>query len=161
MKPIDELLGMSVLTLKEGARLGSLRGVEIDPLEGRVRYLRFAEHGRREGYIPWEAVHSIGADAITVRSAGDARETLTAVEREGLTSQVGDRPAMTESGTQLGTVTSYDLDPASGKIASYHIRSGGFLGVGTQDCAFPHASIRAFGNDAIILDDSVIERKAA
>src|SRR5687768_14391269 len=99
VKRIEDLLGMPVMTLQEGVRLGKLKGVEVDTEDGRIRYVHFdAERHRPDGVIAWEAIRSVGANAITVESITSASETLPAAERDRLSPYLGDRPVVTESG---------------------------------------------------------------
>lgn len=148
---------MSVLTLDEGIRLGKLKGLELDFAKGQIEYLHFDGSGNRpDGLIPWSAVRSVGEDAITIESAAAVRQTLGAVERERLTSHVGDRPVLTETGIRVGTITNYEVDAQLGRIVNYEVSTGGFLGHLTgRHLTFPHAAIRTFGKDAIIVSDEV------
>jgi sporulation protein YlmC with PRC-barrel domain len=163
VKRIEELLGMPIVTLEEGTRLGRLKGVEVDTIDGRIRYLRLDGEGHRaEAVIPWDAVRAIGGDAITVESKDSVKETVLAADRDRLSSYVGDRPVVTESGNRLGTVTSYEVDERNGVIGAYHVAAGGIFGRLTgNEIVFPHAAVRTFGKDAIIVADEVSRRKAA
>jgi uncharacterized protein YrrD len=163
MRNIKDLMGMDVMTVREGNRLGRLSGVEIDPVEGRLRYLRFDADGRREGgLLPWEAVHSIGHDAVTVDSAASVLETLPGEVRDHVTSQVGDRPVVTESGQRLGQISGYELDEVTGRITRYMVTPDAFfqrLAGRTLDLD-PNV-VRTFGRDAIIVADEVIPADAS
>ena len=161
MRTIDKLLGMPIITLEEGTRLGKLKGVEVDYGTGQLAYLRYdAEGSRADGLIPWEAVRSIGADAITVLSKGAAQESISAADREHLTPFVGDRPVVTVSGERLGNINNYDVDELTGRVESYHVAVGGLFGrITGNEIVFPHSAIRTFGKDAIIVSDSVATHK--
>jgi sporulation protein YlmC with PRC-barrel domain len=163
VKRIEDLLGMPVLAVEEGARLGRLAGVEVDVIDGRIRYLRVDGEGRRaESFVPWDAVRSVGQDAITVDSRHSLKENLLSADRDRLSAYLGDRPVVTENGTRLGNVTSYEVDVESGAIARYHVAHGGIFGRLTgSEIVFPHQAIRSFGKDAIIVADEVAPRKAA
>jgi uncharacterized protein YrrD len=161
VKRIEELLGMPVVTVQEGTRLGAVKGVEIDAAEGWIRYLRFDGAGHRaDGVIPWDAVRSVGADALTIDSVSQVQETVGSAAREALTGHVGDRPVVTEDGRRLGTIRSYDIDERTGRITAYHLTCGGFLGgLLGKDLVFPHEAVRAFGKDAIVVSDAVVPAK--
>lgn len=162
MRNINDLLGMPVMALQEGTRLGKLSGFEIDAREGRIRYLHFDGDHRPSGLVAWEAVRSIGEDAITVASVTDVRQDLTGIDRDGLTSRIGDRPVVTESGDSLGRITSYDVDEKSGRIVNYRIAAGGLLGrLRHDELVFTHAQIHVFGRDAVVVGDDVCAAKAA
>lgn len=157
MKTIHDLLGTPLVTIQEGIRLGTLKGVEFDAADGRIRYLHFdGAETRADGVLPWASVRAVGADAITVESLAAVLEAIPGADRDGVTPDVRDRPVMTESGTRLGKVTGYDVDEATGRIERYHVATGGFFGRLTHsELSFPQDAVRAFGRDAIIVADEV------
>lgn len=154
VKNIHHMLGMALITVREGIRLGTLEGVAIDTTDGRVRYLYFkGADARADGVVPWEAVRAVGDDAITVDALDTALATIPASDQEHLTCFVGDRPVVTEAGTRLGHVTTYDLDEVTGRIERYHVATGGFFGqLMNRELCFSRAAVRALGQDAIIVD---------
>ena len=158
MKRTDELLGMPVLTVQEGARLGKLKGVEIAYRDGQILYVQFdGADGRPDGMVHWSKVRAIGADAITIESLAVIQECVDAGDRDRVTPRVGERAVVTESGTRLGHITNYDLDEATGQILRYHIATGGLLGrVLHTEVSFEQSAIRAFGEDAIVVSDEVL-----
>lgn len=162
MRPIQKLLDMPIVTVHEGTRLGTLRGVEVAMDEGRILYLRVNQQdSRTDGVISWESVHSVGSDVIMVDSAGSLRETLPAADADRVTQLVGDRPVVTESGSRLGTVSSYDVDEQTGRIEQYRVSAGGLLASLTHSTiTFPHTAIRTFGRDAMVVSDAVAPEKA-
>jgi uncharacterized protein YrrD len=157
MRRIEDLIGMPLVTVAEGLRIGKLKGVELDPVAGRIAYLHFDAEGRRpDGVVPWTAVRSIGPDAVTMEAAGDALETIPHADQPGLVSYVGDRAVVTESGLELGHVHSYEVDEVTGHIVAYHIPAASILKrLSGRDVRFTHADIRTFGRDAIIVSDAV------
>jgi sporulation protein YlmC with PRC-barrel domain len=157
VKSIQELLGMPLVTVQEGVRLGTVKAVAVNPAEGRIRYLEFdGADSRADGVVPWDSVHAVGADAITVSSLAAVQESVPAEERDRVTTDVGDRPVMTESGSRLGQITGLDVDATTGQIERYHVATGGFLGRLTgRELTFPQAAVRAFGPDAVIVTDDV------
>lgn len=154
MKNIHHMLGMALISVREGVRLGTLEGVAIDTTDGRVRYLYFkGADARADGAVPWDAVRAVGEDAITVDALESAVATVPAIDQEHLTSFVGDRPVVTESGTRLGHVTTYDLDEVTGRIERYHVSTGGFFGhLMKRELCVSRGAVRALGQDAIVVE---------
>lgn len=157
MKALHELIGMPLVTLDEGKRLGTLRALELEGTTGQVQGVYCAGgDGHPDGMIPWGAVRSVGRDAITVESASALRLGAEAAHR-GRAADVRDRPVVTESGNRLGVVSDYDFDEASGRITNYHVATGGLLGrLMHTEVTFRQSAIRAFGPDVIVVADSVI-----
>jgi sporulation protein YlmC with PRC-barrel domain len=153
---------MPIVTVEEGRRIGTLKGAAVDVARGRLAYLRFAGEGRPDGVVPWNAVRAVGTDAITIESVGTLMDGVPSAERGEVCDYVGDRPVVTESGERLGTVSSYEVNTDTGEIGRYHVNTGGLIGRLTGSrIVFPHTAIRAFGRDAIVIADDVINRKAA
>jgi uncharacterized protein YrrD len=163
MKRIEDMLGMPIVTVDEGLRLGKLKGVEVDLAEGRIRYLRLdGEGGRADGFIPWGAIRSVGADAITVQSKAAVGETIPAADRDRVVGHLGDRAVVTEGGARLGQIVSYDVDEQTGMLLGYRVGTGGLLGRLTGSTLdFPHGAVRTIGRDAIIVSNDVTQQKAA
>jgi len=161
MRTIEQLIGMPVLSIEEGEQLGKVEGVELDPTAGQIVYLRFKGEGRRpDGVISWNAVRSVGEDAVTVTSITDARDQVPADKRAALASRIGDREVHTASGSRLGRVVSYVLDEHNGRVVKYRVNCGGLLDhLLHKEVEFPHTAIRTFGHDVIIVDDSVLPAK--
>ncbi|MFN3650854.1 MAG: PRC-barrel domain-containing protein [Armatimonadota bacterium] len=164
MRRIEELHGMTLVTVEEGMELGRINGVELEDSAGIIRYLSFSgAHGRPPGVVPWEAVRTVGADVVTIVSANQAMDRVPETEQTRLSRYVGDRPLISESGKKLGRVTSYDFNEETGQIAQYRAATDGWLGsLGAKEFTFPHAAVRTFGKDAIIVSDDVApaEREA-
>jgi uncharacterized protein YrrD len=153
MKSIHDLLGMPLVTVGEGVRLGKLQGVAVDTAEGRIRYLCFdGAETRSDGVLPWEAVRTVGKDAITIDSLESVQETLPAADRDQVSLHLGDRPVVTEGGNRLGKVVGYDVDEVTGRVETYHVSTGGFFGrLVNSERTFSRSEVRTIGQDAIIV----------
>ncbi|MGV3724486.1 MAG: PRC-barrel domain-containing protein [Actinomycetota bacterium] len=160
---IHELVGMPVMALDTGSRLGIIKGVELQMSEARVYYVRVDRPGRKDdGIIPWAALHAVGQDAVTVSGADAVFDAIPAADRDNLTPHLSDRPVMTQNGTRLGHLDDYDLDPATGRIESFHVAPQGMLNRLTgRGCTFPRSVLVTIGGDAIIVSDEILSAEAA
>jgi uncharacterized protein YrrD len=160
---IHEFIGMPVVALDDGVRLGTVRGVELDMSAGGIRYVRIRGEGRRgESVVPWSALHSVGRDAVTIESSSALLETIPGADRDSVIPHLGDRPVVTESGDRIGRLDDYEFDPQTGAILTYHLAPQGLLGrITGHRLQFPHASVRTVGADAIIVSDDVLPAEAA
>jgi len=82
------------------------------------------------------------------------RREIPDTQRSQLTPHVGDRPVVTVSGDKLGTISSYDVDEATGAILRYRV-GGPLSGLIGTSVNFPASAIRTFGRDAILVDDAI------
>ena len=150
----EGLIGMPVVAVAEARKLGYVRDLlfGMDPLG--VRALRI-EGEAGDSVLPFEAIATIGPDAITV---GDQR---TAEASAGATGgEVLNRDALRslkivdEAGVFLGTVKSVQIQRDSGQIARLTVEQGGMLGVGAQVRTFDAAAIRRVGEELVTVTEA-------
>jgi uncharacterized protein YrrD len=160
---LGKLIGLPVVTLDAGVRLGTIRGVEIHASDARIQYLRVNRPERRDdGVLAWSQLHSVGSDAVTVAAAASIADELPAAERDGLTPHLSDRLVLTENGTRLGHVDDYELDPVTGQIETFFVAPQGVLNRLTgRGCEFARSALVTIGADAIIVSDQILSAEAA
>jgi uncharacterized protein YrrD len=133
MRKISELVGIAIINVKDGTKLGEVEEVVVSPDDLRVlgyvvgsgRFL-----GHEERIVESADVRSIGNDAITV-DGQEASHTSEASTEEFRTARSGNRrlegkKVITENGTVLGTVSDAVMD-ASGRKLSALLIGGGIL----------------------------------
>src|SRR4051812_28102598 len=109
------LKGMPVVSMAEGAELGTVDDVLFDPARLRVGALALRA-GHDRSILPFEAVGNIGVDAVMVETtAATAGETGQSSREElrALGGLVG-LPVMDSEGTILGEVADLEISPADG-----------------------------------------------
>jgi sporulation protein YlmC with PRC-barrel domain len=119
----QELVGLQVLTIAEGKRLGTIsrllvrrqeRSVDAVGIGGgafsQPRYLRFSQ------------LSNIGADAVMVASEAVLKEGLPPQEIRELDGSLVGRPVVTERGQKLGEVVGFIVNTSSGRIETYRVR---------------------------------------
>jgi sporulation protein YlmC with PRC-barrel domain len=119
----QELMGLPVLTIAEGKRLGSIsrllvrreaRAVEAVGIGGGAfsppRYLRFSQ------------LSTIGADAVMVASEAVLKEGLPPAELGELDGSLLGRSVVTEHGQKLGEVAGFTANTGTGRIEAFRVR---------------------------------------
>jgi uncharacterized protein YrrD len=71
--PISTLMGMTVLSLASGNKLGRVADVHIDPVNGRLLGLSLKSEEGVSADLPYERIFSFGRDAVMAKSDGAAR----------------------------------------------------------------------------------------
>jgi uncharacterized protein YrrD len=128
-----ELPGRPVVTLA-GERAAEIKDVVFDRVEGRVQGFTLNNHGlfsrSRHDALPWAGVHALGPDAIMIQDesvfvAVDA----VAPKHERKSGNVLADQVLTDSGTDLGTVTDVVLEVRDGtaEVIGYEIVAGDTL----------------------------------
>lgn len=148
----DRIRGMAVLSITTGARLGRVEDLAFDPQERRVAALRVSADGQQT-LIPFDKVHSIGSDAVTVPS-DDVREwgtppgdlsTLPGVE------DLRKLKVVDEAGTLVGVVRDIEIDPQDGRVTQVETHAGGVLGIGGTTRTIAAEDVRSIGAEVMMV----------
>jgi uncharacterized protein YrrD len=160
---IEELLGLPVLSVHEGQKLGTISGVLIRREDRTVEAIGVGGGPFRQArYLRLSQLSTIGQDAVMVPSAAILRESLSGQHIRTLDASLPGRPVMSESGQRLGEVTSFTLSTATGRIESYRIRpdaSGkswlaSLMKSGIVELADAH--VLSLGQNALIVRDDAV-----
>lgn len=147
--------GLDVVHIDAGQRLGTVRGILLDPAKRRATALLVAltQGWMRKGLLPIEHVYAIGDQAVTVE---DEAHIVTPDEESSLWASWKERvdlhgmPILTERGEGVGIVDAYDFD-LNGRITEIAIRQGVWKRFKGQALTLPGSAIRSFGRDAVIV----------
>lgn len=151
---------MPVYDVNKGRIVGRVHKLILDP-EGRriVGLLLATRLGREPRCLPFRNIHSIGEHALTVRGA----ETIMPLSElpgmeEALRSQrrVHNSPILTESGTFVGDVDEYTVNPHSGRIETLLVSGGLIRDLFQGQVALPAHLVLTIGEDATIVREQAV-----
>lgn len=159
MRRARTIIGLPIISLAEGLRVGEVRDVVFDPAGRTIAALVISEASwRRDAeLVPMEKVRSFGRDAITIY---DLSGLIAARTSRGLydlfTSEVklNDLLAMTEGGNYLGIVEEVMLGPR-GEMLAYEISAGFTEDVHHGKCLLPADEALTVGRDVALFPDGV------
>jgi uncharacterized protein YrrD len=157
----QELVGLPVLAVAEGKRLGSIsrilirreaRAVEAVGIDGGAfsspRYLRFSQ------------LSTIGVHDVMVASEAVLKEGIPPQEIGELDGSLPGRAVVTEHGQKLGEVVGFTVNTSSGRIETYKVRTetAGLLArlaalVKPNLMEIPDALVISLGTSALIVRD--------
>ena len=128
-----ELGGRAVVDMDAAEKLGNIHKVILDPDGRRGAGFVVARGGSLfnagpETTLSASAVHAIGPDAITVRSAATTGADADRLERLPRVSDLVGRKVVSQDGQLLGTVDDVLIEPADGRIIGYALEGGSPLG---------------------------------
>lgn len=160
-----KLPGLTVVHIDIGVRLGTVRGILLDPATKRTTALlvNLTQGWMRKGLLAIEHVYAIGDQAVTVE---DEAHLVMPDEENDLWARWKDRvdlhgmPILTERGEGLGVVDAFDFD-LMGRITEIAIRQGVWKRFKGQAIGVPGAAIRSFGRDAVIVKAEFVEELQA
>lgn len=122
---------MAIVSLAEGTKLGYVEQPLLDMTARKVAALQVkGESGTF--IVPFDAVASVGTDAITVASSQVTQTPSTGGAADGLLDLDALRKLkiVDHAGTLLGAISRVEIDPTSGAITQLSAHKGGMLGMG-------------------------------
>lgn len=159
MRRARTVIGLPIISLAEGLRIGQVRDLVFDPDGRTIAALVVSEAGWRHDaeVVSIENVRSFGHDAITIhdlsglieaRTNRDLYDLLTsAVKIDGLL-------AMTEGGNYLGIIEEIMLGPR-GEMIAYEISAGFTEDVHRGKRLLPANEALTVGRDVATFPDGV------
>jgi len=148
-----ELIGLAVMTLTGGERLGRIADIVFHTATGQVtgflvdRGGLFAKHQ----FLAATQIQSVGSDAVTV-TAADALIASPPVDApsEVASKSLDGRPVLSQSGTAIGKVSDIVVDTVSLTVMSVLLATGLLDNALHGRPALPFSFIQAIGADSVI-----------
>jgi uncharacterized protein YrrD len=159
MRRARTIIGLPIISLDEGVRVGRVRDLVFDPDNRAIAALVVNEPswGRDAELIPVDRVRSFGRDAVTIHSLravikARSRRDLDRLYRSGVT--FDGLLVMTEGGNYLGLIDEVILDDHAGVVA-YEISTGFAKDVNQGKCQIPADEALTVGRDVALFPDGV------
>lgn len=151
-----KLSAMPVVSLSDGRNLGRVRALVIDPGSLRLAALALEAGGflKERRFIPFEAVKSIGEDAVTIEDSGSVVRLSTSPDLASLVRQPVSLLGchlITEDGRFLGTASEY-LFSLDGKIDHFEVDCGWKLSLTKGKATLSAEVVRTVGQGSIIVN---------
>lgn len=141
---LRDLVDQRVIAVDSAEELGQVRHIVVDETASRVDAVHIAGKRSKAELVDWEAVESVGVDAVMVRSADDVHtagdQRSDDVVRERIT-LIGAR-VLEADGFELGTLDDISFEAESGRITDFSVGS----------LQVPAERARAFGSHALVVD---------
>jgi sporulation protein YlmC with PRC-barrel domain len=147
------LKSMAIVSVQEGTKLGYVTQPLLDLAAHRVVALQV--RGESGTFIvPFDAVASVGTDAITVESSAATQTPSTGVVADEWRDLDALRKlkVVDHAGTFLGTISRIEIDPASGAITRLAAHMGGMLGMGGKTTPIDARAILSVGPELMTVN---------
>ncbi len=157
-----DLIGMPVITVQEGRRLGEATALLIRRDDATVAAIRIGSQLAPGPAVPFGNLRLVGVDAILVDSAAALEPALPTEAVQALDDDVTGRAVITVSGERIGTISGFWVNTADGRITAYRVHpDAGLLSRLTNllhhDTFEVSASqTQALGKAALIVLDAVV-----
>lgn len=160
-----DLKGKTVINVGEAERLGQADDVAVNLDERKIAGILLGSTGLfgtgPSRFIPAEAIHSIGEDAITVRIAREGIEELPDQEERRArwphVSQLHGARVVSERGNLLGEVREIEFDPNTLDLVGFYIspKDGGWR---ATDRLMPADAVVSWGEKLVMVRAGTAER---
>lgn len=153
-----QLDGIAVVSIEDGAKLGQVDRVYLDPNAKQVVGFGVKPIGDRldadaENLVDVDDIHALGADAMTLDNTNAVRGDRTRAMLEHLVDldALHKRKVVTEGGTYIGEVAGVELDEASYRVTEIDVSPGLFKG----NMRIPLEHVVNIG-EMVIVDDVIV-----
>ncbi|MEF2279696.1 PRC-barrel domain-containing protein [Deinococcus sp. YIM 134068] len=155
-----ELLGRPIIAIESGEKIETVRDLVFDHQANEVLGLLVDEGGwfRAAKVVPFEAIRSIGEDAIMIGSP----EEITSTREDGRLADVLDSKTslvgmtlLTTDGQNLGKIADVFFDERTGQVEGYEATGGIFSDLSSGRTFVPAPENVQIGQDAAIVPISV------
>lgn len=156
-----DLLGLPVISLDDGLKLGHVRGLVVDPPHKTLVAVIVESGGlrREQRFIPLSKINSMRFDAVTVKESANAERGaalphIVQLWKDKIT-LTGTR-VISENGTVLGIVQDYTVNVENGRIEGIELADSGLNRVLKGSSFIPIHLIRTIGKETIVAADEAI-----
>ena len=147
------IVGLAVLSLSGGKRIGRVRDVVFRPDGGVTGFVVAADGGGL--FLPAAHVRSVGEDALTVEEEGMLIPEREAPSGEGEypSRSLHGRPVVREAGEALGKVADVGMDTDALRVTALLTTDGLLDSLLRHRKAVPIDAVRAIGEHSVIVSD--------
>ena len=162
MARYERIKGLPVITMAEGKQVGKVDDLVVDPERKAVRWLRLHTGGLLGGerlWVPVDAVHGLGEDAVTINAEADVRAPADAPEADTLVKArrgiIGNK-VVTENGERLGEVRDYEFTQDTFALTYLFIPPG--MDILGQFLTIAADKVLTIGEDVIVVATDAVMR---
>lgn len=163
MRKSKQFTSLPVISLEEGKRIGTIKGLVINPAEKRVAALIVEQKGlfNDQKFIPYSKIRSVGEDAVTIHHGsfvqkGDNLPEIISLVKDKC--KINGARIVTESGTLLGTVDDYYVDLTSGELVGMEFSGGYVSGIFSGTAFLDIEHVLTIGKEMIVCSDEAVEK---
>jgi uncharacterized protein YrrD len=158
MREIKSITGLRVLSVDEGANVGTVGQVVVDLTDGAVLGV-IVGSGAGERGVAAADIQTIGSDVIMISRRDVARPLSDLPELEKRRANSADLiPVFTNTGRRLGVVSGIFIDPYEKVVTSYEVSSGALKDLAEGLLVLPIIPGTIHGEDAVILPDDAVQQ---
>ena len=161
MKKSNELVDLSVVSIEDGAEIGKVKALVIDPKKSEITALVIRDDlwYKEAKIISYALIYGIGEYAITIENTSVVVSLSSIPEIERLLQArfaAKGCKVITKMGRLIGELKEYFIDTRNGRIIAYEI-SPQYIEGESEQVIVPAQAVITIGKDVIIVVDNVEE----
>ena len=156
MKKRREVINLPVIDLNQGKMLGRVVELAVNTENRKIEALEIGERAllkTKTVLLPFNLIHSIGSDAVTVSLNNDTAADSQAESKPETGRRLTDMKVITVDGTLLGSVADYSFSLNDASLADLYI----YMDKPRNQLVIPVETVENFGQDFIIVRGKYIE----
>ncbi|MGJ3205655.1 PRC-barrel domain-containing protein [Geobacillus thermoleovorans] len=156
MKASAQIIGLPIISIADGAQIGTVKSLVINPDKGSIDFLTVEQDDVQLSLkaIPFKKVVGIGEFAVTVEQGHDVidlSEIPIANQLVNKQIRIKNTKAITRKGQLLGEAREFFVDEESGDIV------GIALQLEKGEAVLPASEVLTYGKDILIINDGANE----
>lgn len=156
MKKRREVINLPVIDLNQGKMLGRVVELAVNTENRKIEALEIGERAllkTKTVLLPFNLIHSIGSDAVTVSLNNDTVADSQAENKPETGRRLTDMKVITVDGTLLGSVADYSFSLNDASLVDLYI----CMDKPRNHLVIPVETVENFGQDFIIIRGKYIE----
>ncbi|MCL6634340.1 MAG: PRC-barrel domain-containing protein [Peptococcaceae bacterium] len=160
MKSSQQILGLPVLSIEEGKKIGEVKHLVLNPQRGTLDYLLVEDGAWYLGpkALPFSAVQGIGEFALTIAgrsSLSGISELSGAVDLLEKDLRLPGLKVLSKKGRLVGSISEYFINEDTGEIAGCQLVP---VNGETPAGIIPRKLILTYGRDFLVVEEGVEDR---
>lgn len=157
--PINALVGMPVLSLSSGNKLGQVRDLFVDPINGILTGLTIANAAGENAGLAYDEIYSFGQDAIMARSDASVRNISELFPDHPSARDLIGTKIITESGNLIGHIADIYITVSPPPLIIYEIRESLLDKLLGRQLFIPASAGHALSDDSrrLVVPDETID----
>lgn len=148
MKKGRQIKNLPVINIINGIILGNVLDLKIGD-NHKIEGIYLQTPDNRSGFVPLQAISSMGRDAVLVNSTVEQTAGDIALEKAGFNGSW----VMSSAGKSLGYVDDIVIEEKDGSIIGYEVSDGYIKDMLVGRKVVYTADILTYGKDAVIVED--------
>lgn len=160
MKRSSDLLGLPVVSITDGAEIGKVKEIILNPTKAEIMGLVVQDDcwWKEARVVSFALIYGIGEYAATIENTSALAGISSMPDYEShLLKKIHARGSqvITRSGRLIGTVTEYFVDTTTGKIEGYEIQPSFDLQTSALILKLPSSCVLTLGKNIVVVSEDV------